>query len=93
VGTLVTLDGATCEGSTCYSGYTCNRSTCELGKLVTGLVVPLGPLMQGILETTGHTVAGHLGHGRVKVAPIIRVMTIRKDDINAEFLHTSNKYS
>ena len=69
VGTLVTLDGATCEGSTCYSGYTCNRSTCELGTLVTGLVVPLGPLMQGILETPGHTVAGHLGHGRVKVAP------------------------
>jgi len=25
--------------------------------------------MQGILETPGHTVAGHLGHGRVKVAP------------------------
>jgi hypothetical protein len=25
--------------------------------------------MQGILETPGLTVAGHLGHGRVKVAP------------------------
>ncbi len=71
MGTLVTLDGATCEGSTCYSGCSYKRSTCELGTVVTGLVVPLGPLMQGILETPGHTVAGHLGHGRVKVAPVL----------------------
>ena len=76
VGTLVTLDGATCEGSTCYSGYTCNRSTCELGTLVTGLVVPLGPLKQGILETPGHTVTGHLVHGQVNEAPNNRSMTI-----------------
>ncbi len=69
MGTLVTLHGATCSGSTCYSGYTCNRSTCELDPLVTGLVVPLGPLMQGILETPGLTVAGNLEHGRVKVVP------------------------
>ncbi len=71
MGTLVTLDGPTCKGSTCYSGYSCNRSTCELGTVVTGLVVPLGPLMQGILETPGLTVAGHLGHGRVKVVPFL----------------------
>jgi len=70
MGTLVTLDGATCSGSTCYSGYTWNRSTCELDPLVTGLVVPLGPLMQGLLETPGHTVAGHLVHGQVKVVPL-----------------------
>ena len=69
MGTLVTLDGATCEGFTCYSGYTWNRSTCELGPLVTGLVVPLGQLMQGILKTQGLTVAGNLEHGRVKVVP------------------------
>ena len=69
MGTLVTLDGATCEGFTCYSGYTWNRSTCELGPLVTGLVVPLGQLMQGILKMQGLTVTGNLEHGRVKVVP------------------------
>ena len=69
MGTLVTLDGATCSGSTYYTGYTWNRSTCELGTLVTGLVVPLGQLMQGILKTQGLTVAGNLEHGRVKVVP------------------------
>ena len=53
------------------SGYTWNRSTCELDPLVTGLLVPLGPLMQGILETPGLTVAGHLVHGQVIVAPIL----------------------
>jgi len=69
LGTLVTLNGATCYGATCYSGYTWNRTTCELGPLVSGLVVPLGPLMQEILETPGLTVAGNLEHGRVKVVP------------------------
>jgi hypothetical protein len=27
--------------------------------------------MQGILETPGHTVAGNLDHGRVKVVPFL----------------------
>jgi hypothetical protein len=71
MGPLVTLDGATCDGSTCYIGYTWNRSTCELGPLVTGLVEPLGPVMQGLLETPGLTVTGHLVHGQVKVAPAV----------------------
>ena len=74
MGTLVTLDGATCYGSTCYSGYTWNRSTCELDPLVTGLLVPLGPLMQGILETPGPTVPGNLEHGQVKEAPLLVVI-------------------
>jgi hypothetical protein len=45
-----------------------------LEPLVTGLIVPLGPLMQGLLETPGHTVAGHLVHGQVKVVPRFRVV-------------------
>ena len=69
MGTLVTLDGATCSGSTCYIGNTCTGTTWKLEPLVTGLVVPLGPLMQGLLETLGLTVAGHLVHGQVKVVP------------------------
>jgi hypothetical protein len=69
MGTLVTLDGASCSGFTCYIGNTCTRTTWTLEPLVTGLVVPLGPLMQGLLETPGITVAGHLVHGQVKVVP------------------------
>jgi hypothetical protein len=69
MGTLVTLDGATCSGSTCYIWNTCTGTTWKLEPLVTGLVVPLGPLMQGLLETPGLTVAGHLVHGQVKVVP------------------------
>jgi hypothetical protein len=75
MGTLVTLQGTTCDGSTYYTGYTLNRSTCELGPLVTGLVVPLGPLMQGILETPGPTVPGNLEHGRVKVVPLFQALS------------------
>ncbi len=70
MGKLLTLQRTTCDGSTYYTGYTWYRTTCELGPLVSGLVVPLGPLMQGILETPGHTVAGNLAHGRVKVVPL-----------------------
>jgi hypothetical protein len=70
MGTIVTLDGATCSGFTCYIGNTCTRTTWTLEPLVTGLVVPLGPLMQGLLETPGLTVAGHLVHGQVKVVPL-----------------------
>jgi hypothetical protein len=69
LGTLVTLDGTTCYGFTCYIGNTCARSTWTLEPLVTGQVEPLGPLMKGLLETPGLTVAGHLGHGQVNEAP------------------------
>ena len=69
MGTLVTVDGTTCYGFTCYIGNTCARTTWTLEPLVTGLVEPLGPLMQGLLETPGLTVAGHLVHGQVKVVP------------------------
>ena len=69
MGTLLTLDGATCSGSTCYIGNTCTGTTWKLEPLVTGLVVPLGPLMNGLLETLGLTVAGHLVQGQVKVVP------------------------
>jgi hypothetical protein len=69
MGTLVTVDGTTCYGFTCYIGNTCARTTWTLEPLVTGLVEPLGPLMQGLLETPGLTVAGHLVNGQVKEAP------------------------
>ncbi len=69
MGTLVTVDGTTCYGFTCYIGNTCARTTWTLEPPVTGLVEPLGPLMQGLLETPGLTVAGHLIHGQVKEAP------------------------
>ena len=70
MGTVVTLNGTTCSGFTCYIGNTCARTTWTLEPLVTGLVEQLGPLMQGLLETPGLTVAGHLVHGQVKEAPI-----------------------
>ena len=70
MGTVVTLNGTTCSGFTCYIGNTCARTTWTLEPLVTGLAVPLAPLMQGLLETPGLTVAGHLVHGQVKVVPI-----------------------
>ena len=71
MGNLVTPNGTTCFGFTCYIGNTCARTTWTLEPLVTGLVEPLGPLMQGLLETPGLTVTGHLEHGLVKVAPPI----------------------
>ncbi len=71
MGTVVTQNGTTCFGCTCYIGNTCTRTTWTLEPLVTGLVVPLGPIMQVLLETPGFTVAGHLVHGQVKVVPII----------------------
>ena len=73
MGTLVTVDGTTCYGFTCYIGNTCAGTTWTLEPLVTGQVEPLGPLMQGLLETPGLTVAGHLGHGQVNEAPNILV--------------------
>ncbi len=69
MGTVVTLNGNTYSGSTCYIGKTCTRTTWTLEPLVTGIVGPLGPLMQGLLETPGLTVAGHLVHGQVNEAP------------------------
>ncbi len=40
-----------------------------MGPHVTGLLKPVGPHEQGLLETAGVTVAGHVEHGLLNVAP------------------------
>jgi hypothetical protein len=42
-----------------------------LGPHVTRLLKPVGPHEQGLLETAGVTVAGHVKHGLLNVAPLI----------------------
>jgi hypothetical protein len=76
MGNLVTPNGTTCYGFTCYIGNTCARTTWTLEPLVTGLVEPLGPLMYGLLEMPGLAVAGHLVHGQVKEAPLSSCCTV-----------------
>jgi hypothetical protein len=63
-----------------------------LDPLVTGLAVALGPLMHGLTETPGLTVAGHLEHGLLSIAPIFVLMFMKVYKCILKMLFASENY-